>query len=163
MLLTKSVSRIELESVISKQPFLIWVDTGSPNTLISKAVQEQLKLKPNKDRYNGTIAGGIFKNAPSVTIPAINMQDKLELKNIRAIVGLPSEEKWKDTIIIGMNVLNHCTFMVDKTQLPYKFSCLESIHSIVEGSFRTKFDHVLIDNQYLLSEDTNIISISAKI
>ena len=157
ILLTNSISRIEFECIINKQPFLIWVDTGSPNTLISEIVREQLKLDPNKGRrFNGNIAGGIFKNAPSVTIPAINIQNKSELKNIRAIVGLPNKDEWKNTIILGMNVLNHCTFMVDKTELPYKFSCLESIHSRVEDSFRTKFDHVLIDNQYLL--DTELSS-----
>ena len=106
ILLTNSVSRIEFECVISKQPFLIWVDTGSPNTLISGTVKKQLNLDPNKgQRFNVNIVGGTFKKAPSVTIPAINIQNKLELKNI------------------------------------------------VEGSFITKFDHVLIDNQYLLDAE----------
>ena len=152
ILLTNSVSRIEFLCNINEHRFYIWVDTGSPNTLISETVRVRLNLNPNKERFSGNIAGDAFKNAPSVTIPSINIQDKLILNKVRAIVGLPAKDEWKDTIILGMNVLNHCTFMVDKTTLPYKFDCLESIHSKVKNSYREKFDHVLIDNKYLLSE-----------
>ena len=122
----------------------LWLCSDKPKEVVDYVLRK---------RFNGIIAGSSFRNAPSVTIPLISVQDKLNLRNIRAIVGLPDTDAWKHTIVLGMNVLNHCSFRIDRTQIPGIFECYESLTSSVEGSSRSRFDHVLIDNQYLLIED----------
>ena len=152
ILLNDSKSRIEAFVTVQRYRIRIWIDTGSPNTLISENLMKRLKLKSNEDfSFNGNIAGSSFKQKPSVTIPLIDVQGKLSLRNVRAIVGLPNNDMWNDIIIIGMNVLNHCSFKIDRTQIPNIFECYESLTSKVGGSNRNRFDHILIDNKYLLT------------
>ena len=101
----------------------------------------------------GNVAGHIFERRYSVTIPLINIQNKLSLRFVRAITGLSDADEWDNLIILGMNVLDHCSFKIDRTQIPGTFECYESLTSTVEGSSRPKFDHLFQGDKYLLIDD----------
>jgi len=148
--LTKNASRVEMLCLINDETFRIWVDTGSPNTLVSSKLINILNLPPiGTRRYSGKVAGVQFRNKPSITIPKIIIPGCLPLKNIRALAALDSDE-WNGIVILGLNVLNHLVYKVDRGGGIFEW--LESLASSIPGSTRTKFDHVIWNGAYLLSD-----------
>jgi hypothetical protein len=61
--LNKNVSRVGILCRVFNKSFEIWVDTGSPNTLVSTKFAMQFGLSPvGKTRYSGKVAGIQFKS-----------------------------------------------------------------------------------------------------
>jgi len=146
------VSRIELNCEILGRRYKIWIDTGSPNSLVHSDFAERLKLTQHKGQtYSGKISGTEFRNKRAVTIPEINIPGCRSILNVRVIAALDGDE-WKDIILIGLNVLNHLTYKIDRDPMPGTFEWLESLTSKVEGSSRTRFDHLIMNGRYLLSD-----------
>ena len=73
------------------------------------------------------------------------------LYNVRAIAALDGEE-FSRTILLGMNVLNHGTTVIRRVSDSGTFDFFENPNSIVEGSKRHKFNHLLVDGKYLVSD-----------
>jgi hypothetical protein len=141
---------VEIECVIFGELFDLWVDTGSPNTLVSSSLVAQFGLSPvGTRRFSGKVAGLHFEQKPSVTIPEIAIPGCMPLKNIRALAALNGDE-WDKTVILGLNVLNHLTYKIDRADST--FTWLESITASIPGSIRTKFDHLIFKGTYLLSD-----------
>jgi hypothetical protein len=142
---------VALKSFIFGNKFIIWVDTGSPNTLVSANFLSRFKLAPvGSKRYNGKVAGIAFRNRPSVTIPEIAIPGGLPLKNVRALAAMEGDE-WDNTVVLGLNVLNHLTYKVSRDNRSFEW--LESLTSSVERSNRSRLDHIIWNGTYLLSDD----------
>ena len=139
----------------------MWIDTGSPNTLVHEDFTKLIGVAPIKGKgYSGNVVGMTFKNRPAVTIPEIVIDNSLPLKNVRVITALTGDE-WRRRIVIGLNVLNHLTIRLDRSTMLGKFEWLESLVSNVSDSSRTKFDHIIWNGSYLLSdEDSGDTSVS---
>ena len=151
--LNDKLSRIEIPCRIDNKNFLMWIDTGASNTLMSANAHKLLKLYPHGGMtYSGKVAGVEFKEKHSLTIPKIEMPGCTPLKNIRAIVALDGDE-WERIILLGLNVLNHLTFKINRDPMPGTFEWLESLTSKVPGSSRTRFDHLVFGGKYLLADD----------
>jgi len=133
----------------------VWIDTGSPNTLVHEDFAKLIGVTPIKGKcYSGNVVGMTFKNRPAVTIPEIVINRSLPLKNVRVITALSGDE-WRRRIVIGLNVLNHLTIRLDRSTMPGNFKWLESLVSSVSGSSRTKFDHIIWNGNYLLTDEDN--------
>ena len=154
--LATTKSRVGFRCQIKGLSLIAWIDTGAPNTLIHPSVAEKLRLLPaDKWRFTGAIAGAKFIDKPSVVLPSIVVGNGYALQNVRAITAF-EDDKWKNIIIIGLNVLNHLTYKIDRSPLPGTFEWLESLTSGVPGSDRTRFDHIMWNGEYLLEEANNI-------
>ena len=130
--------------------FDLWVDTGSPNTLVSSKLVTEFSLTPvGTKRYSGRVAGAQFQRKPSVTIPDIYISGCLPLRNVRALAALDGDE-WDRTVILGLNVLNHTIYKIDRNSNTFEW--LESLMANIPGSSRTKFDHLILNGAYLLSD-----------
>jgi len=130
--------------------FRLWIDTGSPNTLVSSKLVGQFGLSPvGTRRYSGKVAGVQFQRKPSITIPEISIPGCLPLKNVRALAALDGDE-WDKTVVLGLNVMNHLTYKVDRNNRTLEW--VESIIASIPGSNRTKLDHLLLNGAYLLSD-----------
>ena len=91
---------------------------------------------------------------PKIIIPGYSA-----LHNVRAIAALEGTEFY-DTILLGMNVLNHGTTIIRRENNTGTFDFHESLTSKVEGSPRHKFNHLLIDGNYLINDaETNELEI----
>jgi predicted aspartyl protease len=130
---------------------MLWVDTGSPNTLVSSSFAARFGLSPvGTRRYNGKVAGIEFRNKFSITIPQIDFPGCLPLKNVRALVALEDNE-WNEIIVLGLNVLNHLTYTVSRDSGTFEW--LESLTSGVPGSDKSKCNHLIWNGTYLLADD----------
>ena len=148
--LTKNLARVEVICKVSGKPFELWVDTGSPNTLVSTKFPRQFGLLPvGTRRFNGKVAGVQFQRKPSITIPEISITGCLPLKNVRALAALDGDE-WDKTVVLGLNVMNHLTYKVDRNERTLEW--LESIIANIPESSRSKFDHMILNGAYLLSD-----------
>ena len=74
----------------------------------------------------------------------------LPIKNVRALAALDSNE-WNDIVILGLNVLNHMTYKIDRDNRTFEW--LESLTSNVPGSERSKFNHLIWNGSYLLADE----------
>ena len=154
--LTKNTSRIAVLCNIFNQPFTIWVDTGSPNTLVSAKFADRFGLLPvGTRRYSGRVAGATFRNKPSITIPEISLLGCIPLRNVRALAALEGEE-WDDIIVLGLNVLNHLTYKISRESGIFEW--LESLTSSVPGSNRGRLDHLMWNGTYLLSDEDDSLT-----
>ena len=145
-------SRIEFDCEIKGQSFKVWVDTGAPNTLVHGDIAETLGLLPVKGLiYSGAIAGIKFEKKPAIVIPEIAIADFHPLREVRAITGF-SDPKWKNIILIGLNVLNHMTYKVERSPMPGTFEWLETLTPDIPESGRTKYNHLLINGEYLVTD-----------
>ena len=148
--LKSNKSRIEFDCKIKGKQFKIWVDTGSPNTLVHGDIANILGLMPVKGlTYSGAVAGIKFEKKPALVLPEIAIADFNPLRNVRAIAGF-NDSKWKNIILIGLNVLNHITYKVSRSQMPGTFEWLETLTPDIPKSGRTKFNHLLINGEYLV-------------
>jgi len=131
--------------------FRLWIDPGSPNTLVSASLIAEYGLSPmGTKRYNGKVAGTIFRNKAAIVIPEIMVSGCLPLRNIRAITALEGDE-WNKIIVLGLNVLNHMTYKVSRENGTFEW--LESLTSNVTGSDRDRFNHIIWNGKYLLVDD----------
>ena len=148
--LTNNVSRVAIECTIFNDPFLIWVDTGSPNTLVSEKFIKRFGLAPvGTKRYSGKVAGVEFRSKASILIPQITFPGCLPLRDVRALAALESDE-WDDIVVLGLNVLNHLTYKVSRENGTLEW--LESLTSNIRGSDRSRFNHLIWNGTYLLVE-----------
>jgi hypothetical protein len=129
----------------------LWIDTGSPNTLVHSDFAKRFKLPLGGGRYKGYVAGKKFQNRPTVTIPEITIPGCHPLRNVKAIAALDGDE-WENIVVIGLNVLNHLTYRINRDPMPGTFEWIESLSSTVIGSTRTRFDHVIMDGKYVLAD-----------
>lgn len=149
--LTDNHSRIEFKCTVFNERFHVWVDTGSPNTLVFSNFISTFNLNPaGTQKYNGKVAGKIFQNKYAVTIPEIIIPNCLPLRNIRAITALEGPE-WNNIIILGLNVLNHLSYKI--TRETNTLEWLESLTSTIPNSERSKFNHIIINGRYMLTDD----------
>jgi len=149
--LTKTISRVEIKLEMCGKPLYLWVDPGSPNTLVSAKFMTAFGLLPSgTKRYNGKVAGTIFRNKAAIVIPEIILPGCLPLRNIRAITALEGDE-WSKIIVLGLNVLNHMTYKISRENSTFEW--LESLTSSVNGSDRDKFNHIIWNGKYLLTDD----------
>ena len=148
--LTENISRVEMECTVLGKSLILWVDTGSPNTLVSSTFLQRFGLFPiGTRRYSGKVAGVKFSRRPSITIPEINLPGCLPLRNVRVLAALDGDE-WNNIIVLGLNVINHLTYKVDRSGGTFEW--LESIMAKIPGSNRTKLDHLIWNGTYLLSD-----------
>lgn len=158
--LSKNLSRVEVVCKVFGELFDLWVDTGSPNTLVSSKLVSQFGLSPvGTRRYSGKVAGVQFQRKPSITIPEINIPNCLPMKNVRALAALDGNE-WDKTVVLGLNVMNHLTYKVDRSGGTFEW--LESIIANIPGSNRTKFDHMILNGAYLPSDAEDALSASSE-
>ena len=102
--LTKKISRIEARCKIFNESFDIWVDTGSPNTLVSSKFPERFGLSPvGARRYSGKVAGVLFRSKPSITIPEIVFPKCLPLRNVRALAAL-EDDVWDGIVVLAPKI-----------------------------------------------------------
>jgi len=149
--LTENFSRVAVKCNIFGEPFTLWVDTGSPNTLVSSNFPERFGLLPvGARRYSGKVAGVLFRSKPSITIPEIVFPKCLPLRNVRALAAL-EDDVWDDIEVLGLNVLNHLTYKIDRDKGIFEW--LESLTSDIPGSSRGRFDHLIWNGTYLLGDD----------
>jgi hypothetical protein len=149
-MLSKNISRIEVKCKVFGEIFNLWVDTGSPNTLVSSKLVAEFGLPPvGTRRYSGKVAGVQFHRKPSIMIPDISIPGCSLLKNIRALAALDGDE-WNRTVILGLNVLNHTVYKIDRSSNTFEW--LESLTANIPASTRTKFDHLIWNGTYLLSD-----------
>ena len=149
--LTKNVSRIAMECNIFNDPFIIWLDTGSPNTLVSEKFIKRFRLAPvGTKRYSGKVAGVEFRSKPSILIPQMIFSGCLPLRDIRALAALNGDE-WDDIVVLGLNVLNHLTYKVSRENGTLEWP--ESLTSNIQGSGRSRFNHLIWNGTYLLVDD----------
>jgi predicted aspartyl protease len=145
-------SRIEFDCEIKGKPFKIWVDTGSPNTLVHGDIARILGLVPIKGlTYSGAIAGIKFEKKPAIVIPEITISDFYPLKNVRAIAGF-NEAKWKNIILIGLNVLNHISYKITRNQMPGTFEWIETLTPNIPTSSKSKFNYLIINGEYMMTD-----------
>ena len=148
--LSDSISRIEAECSVFGKSLTLWADTGSPNTLVSSTFLKRFGLSPaGTRRYSGKVAGVQFNQKPSVTIPEISFSGCLSMKNVRALAALDGDE-WNNIVVLGLNVMNHLTYKVDRSCDTFEW--IEAIAANIPGSNRTKFDHLILNGTYLLSD-----------
>jgi hypothetical protein len=122
---------------------IVWVDSGSPNTLVSVGFAKRFGIPLVKGRtYSGKVAGHTFNGRHALTIPEIEIPEYSVLRNVRAIPALYGED-YEDIIVLGLNVLNHCVQRLDRTGKIGVISLVESIIADVPNSTRTKFDHLI--------------------
>jgi hypothetical protein len=130
----------------------IWVDSGSPNTLVSVGFAERFGIPLIKGRtYSGNVAGIMFKGRHALTIPEIKIPNYGALRNVRAIPALDGED-YENILVLGLNVLNHCVQRLDRTGKIGVIELTESIISDIPNSYRTKFDHLIVSGAYLLTD-----------
>jgi len=110
---------------------------------------DKLKLKPSRQRFTGNVAGTKFIKQPSILIPEIKVTGCLPLQNVRAITAFSSDE-WSNIILLGLNVLNHISFKVDREKLPGFFEWTESLTNRQADTGKTRFDHIIWGGKYLL-------------
>ena len=160
-LLNQNNSRIEFDCEIKDQSYIVWIDTGAPNTMVHSDTAKALGLKPVKGAsYSGAVAGVKFTGKPAVVIPEIVIEGYHPLKNVSAITGL-NDPKWKNIILIGLNVLNHLTYKIDRSQMPGTFEWLETLTPVIPATGKTKFNHLLINGVYMVT-DEDIVTISTE-
>ena len=114
--LNPTKSRIEMDCSINGRTFLLWVDTGSPNTLVHSNMADALKIPTVKGMTSsGKVAGKEFQKRPAITLPSLVIPNCQPLRNIRAIAALDGDE-WKDIVILGLNALNHLVYKIDRSR-----------------------------------------------
>jgi hypothetical protein len=151
--LTNNISRIEILCSLFGERFRLWIDPGSPNTLVSTKFITIFGLAPAGTRkYSGKVAGEIFRNKSTVVIPQIVLPECMPMRNIRALAALESNE-WDRVIVLGLNVLNHMTYKISRENGTFEW--LESLTSSVVGSDRDRFNHVIWNGKYLLVDEDN--------
>jgi len=119
-------------------------DTGSPNTMITVRLAKDLGLKAVSSKiYDVNIAGRSVKCVvtvlPEMTIGGITISD------IRVLVGLNASE-WRDTMLLGLNVLNYFKYTVDRAigGGTIDISISISKREAPAGSNRSKFNHLIL-------------------
>jgi len=148
--LTKNLSRIEMKCTVKNRLLTLWVDTGSPNTLVSASFLKRFGLSPvGTTRYSGNVGGVQFTQKPSVLIPEIKLNDGLAFKNVRALAVF-NDDYWNSVILLGLNVLNHLTYKIDRVNSTFEW--LESLTPLIPTATRTKFNHIIMNGKYLLSD-----------
>jgi hypothetical protein len=119
---------------------------------VSSAFPERFGLSPaGTRRFSGKVAGQIFRNKPAVVIPEIKIPECLPLKRVSAIASLQGDE-WNEIIVLGLNVLNHLKYAVSREDSTFEW--IESLTSDVEGSQKSKFNHLILNGKYLLFDAT---------
>ena len=94
---------------------------------------------------------GSVKDRYAIMLPEIEIPEYRSLCNVRAITALDGEE-FSQTILLGMNVLNHGTTIIRRESDVGTFDFYESPTSNVKGSTRHRFNHLLVDGNYLISD-----------
>lgn len=152
ILMKPNESRILFDCAVKGIFMTMLVDTGSPNTLVPFDFIERTKLTPVKNAlFKGTIMGYTFEKRPAVVIPEIVLPNRQFLKNVRAIAALYGDD-FRNTIILGMNVLNHGITRIEREGDSGTFDFLQSLTSQVEGSERSAFNHLIIGGKYLTTD-----------
>ena len=156
--LKKSRSRVAFDCVVQGFPMEIIVDSGSPNTLVPSDFAERTGLQRTSGvTFKGKILGYEFTDRYAIMLPEIKIPYYRSLYNVRVIAALDGEE-FAQTILLGMNVLNHGTTIIRRENDTGTFDFYESPASNVKGSTRHRFNHLLVDGNYLISDtDTDEI------
>jgi len=152
IVLRKNKARIAFHCTICGIPMTVWIDTGSPNTLVPADFVKRSGLTPIKGAsFKGVIAGYAFEKRPAIMIPEIIIPNHYTIRNIRAITALDGKD-FRNTVVLGMNVLNHGTTCIERDGDSGRFSFLPSLTSKIEGSERSIFNHLIINGKYLTTD-----------
>ena len=111
--LLPTISRIFFQCSIGGHNQTILFDTGSPNTVITLELAGKLKLISKSSSMVKVHIANKSIDVVSTTLPDIKL-GSLELKDVRVYAGL--DKSWGSTIILGLNVLNHLIYTVDRTK-----------------------------------------------
>ena len=150
--LKKNKSRVAFNCEVQGIPMVVIVDSGSPNTLVPADFIERTGLqKVIGMTFKGKILGYEFSDRYAMMLPEIKIPEYRSLCNVRAITALDGEE-FSRTILLGMNVLNHGTTIIRRESDAGTFDFYESPTSSVKGSTRHRFNHLLVDGNYLISD-----------
>jgi len=110
--LEKEISRVYFSCTICDIPQTILFDPGSPNTVITTFLKNQLNLPSSGDRTTLNISNEKITVDP-VILPTLAMGN-LTLNNVKVYAGLTTN-KWRDIVILGLNVLNQLIYTVDRS------------------------------------------------
>ena len=91
----------------------ILLDPGSPNTIVTLSLVWKLGLKPLTKKTSTIYLSGSAVTVFPVVLPDLKL-GAMKLENVRVYAGL--DKQWADTIILGLNVLNHLVYTVDRTK-----------------------------------------------
>ena len=117
-------------------------DTGSPNTMITVRLAKDLGLKAITTKlYNVNIGGGTVKCVTTV-LPEMTIGD-ITIKDVRVLAGLNTPE-WRDTMLLGLNVLNYFKYAVDRTIGGGTIDLVLSGRESPIDSSRSKFNHLIL-------------------
>ena len=100
-------------ATINKIEQTIFMDTGSPNTIVTKSLAVQLGLKATKSSMGKIQLSGETIDVVPVVLPELKL-GTMRLENVKVYAGLGNN--WKNAIILGLNVLNQLIYTVDRTK-----------------------------------------------
>ena len=112
IVLEPELSRVYFKCTVCDEKQTILFDTGSPNTVITLKLAKILGLKSVSSKKVKIHLAGRMVDVVPVTLPELTM-GSLKLTNVRAYAGLDS--KWGNTVLLGLNVLNHLVHTVSRS------------------------------------------------
>ena len=122
----------------------ILIDTGAPNTVITIALAAKLKLPPLSLKKSQIYLSRDILDVVQVILPELVL-GTLRLRNVRVYTGLNND--WGDTIILGLNVLNHLVYTINRT----KGSGFINIQ--LRSTAKNNFNHLIsADGKYYITD-----------
>ena len=142
ILLDKDIGRIYFPCKVAGLNQNLIFDTGSPNTMITVRLAKDLGLKAISSKtYDVNIGGGVVKCAVAV-LPEMTIGE-ITIKDVRVLAGLTTPE-WRNTMLLGLNVLNYFKYTVDRTVGDGTINIDLSGRNAPDGSSRGKFNHLIV-------------------
>ena len=136
------ISRIFFPCKVAGLEQTIIFDTGSPNTMVTLRLAKDLGLKAVSSKiYDVNIGGGVVKCAVAV-LPEMTIGD-ITVNDVRVLAGLNAPE-WRDTILLGLNVMNYFKYAVDRAVGGGTIDLNLSGRESPTGSSRGKFNHLIV-------------------
>ncbi|MDR2166415.1 MAG: retroviral-like aspartic protease family protein [Clostridiales bacterium] len=107
------MSRVHFKCTIGGRTQRILFDPGASNTVITLKLAGELGLKSRASQLSKIYLAGDVIDVVPVVLPDLTM-GTLRLANVRVYAGLG--KNWNNTVILGLNVLNHLIYTVDRSQ-----------------------------------------------
>ena len=146
--LEPEISRVYFRCTVSKETHTILFDPGSPNTVITLKLAKTLGLKARHSDITKIHISGSTVDVVPVVLPDLVM-GSLRLTDVRVYAGLGTG--WGDTILLGLNVLNHLVYTVDRSD-GSGFITLE-LNQIAESSVQDIFNRLIsVDGKYYVTD-----------
>jgi hypothetical protein len=125
-------------------------DPGSPNTVITLDLAKSLGLQAVGGKTEIRITGSTVPVVP-VIIPKITLGDTT-ISEVRVLAGLDAKI-WRKTIIFGLNVLNYFKYTINRESDPGHIILEINGRVSPHNSNRSKFNHLLSNNGYYITDE----------